>query len=168
MVDFLRYCDQILIPDLVTIWSLSSQGRQTVLFSATLPKILVDFAKAGLSEPTLIRLDVDNKIPETLKMGFLHCREEGKTAVLLHLFRHVINQDQNKPEQTVVFCATRHHVEYLHLLLDSAGISNSYIYSQLDATARKINAAKFQTKKVIINLGRLISLVLTRLLYLFR
>ncbi len=29
-------------------------SRQTVLFSATLPKLLVDFAKAGLADPTLI------------------------------------------------------------------------------------------------------------------
>ena len=36
--------------------------RQTVLFSATLPKLLVDFAKAGLSDPTLVRLDVETKV----------------------------------------------------------------------------------------------------------
>lgn len=30
-------------------------SRQTVLFSATLPKVLVEFAKAGLSDPVLIR-----------------------------------------------------------------------------------------------------------------
>ena len=46
-----------------------------------------------------------------------------------------------------VFAATRHHVEYIHLLLDLAGISNTYIYSQLDSTARKIHAAKFANKK---------------------
>ena len=28
-------------------------SRQTLLFSATLPKMLVDFAKAGLNNPTL-------------------------------------------------------------------------------------------------------------------
>lgn len=31
-------------------------SRQMVMFSATLPKMLVDFAKAGLSDPVLIRL----------------------------------------------------------------------------------------------------------------
>ena len=30
-------------------------NRQTLLFSATLPKILVQFAKAGLNDPVLIR-----------------------------------------------------------------------------------------------------------------
>ena len=43
-------------------------SRQTLLFSATLPKLLVDFAKAGLHDPTLIRLDVDNKLSDQLKV----------------------------------------------------------------------------------------------------
>lgn len=31
-------------------------SKQIVMFSATLPKMLVDFAKAGLNDPVLIRL----------------------------------------------------------------------------------------------------------------
>ena len=44
------------------------ESRQTLLFSATLPKLLVDFAKAGLHDPTLIRLDVDAKICQQLQV----------------------------------------------------------------------------------------------------
>ena len=94
------------------------ETRQTVLFSATLPKLLVDFAKAGLTEPTLMRLDVETKIPETLKLAFFKCRMETKPALLLHTLTQVIPQNQ----QVVIFVATRHHVEYLHTLLDKAGI----------------------------------------------
>ena len=61
--------------------------RQTVLFSATLPKLLVEFAKAGLSDPTLIRLDVESKIPETLKLAFFQCRADAKPACLLYLLQ---------------------------------------------------------------------------------
>ena len=45
------------------------ETRQTVLFSATLPKALAEFAKAGLHDPTLIRLDVDTKTSEDLEVG---------------------------------------------------------------------------------------------------
>ena len=76
-------------------------------------------------------------------MAFCHCRPEVKDALLLHLLKTVIPRDQ----QTLVFAATRHHVEYIHLLLDLAGVSNTYIYSQLDSTARKIHAAKFAGRK---------------------
>ena len=44
------------------------ETRQTLLFSATLPKTLVSFAQAGLSDPTLIRLDVDTKLSAQLKV----------------------------------------------------------------------------------------------------
>jgi ATP-dependent RNA helicase DDX54/DBP10 len=43
-------------------------SRQTILFSATLPKLLVEFAKAGLRDPTLVRLDTDIKISSELEV----------------------------------------------------------------------------------------------------
>ncbi|XP_065594785.1 ATP-dependent RNA helicase DDX54 [Cyrtonyx montezumae] len=114
-------------------------SHQTVLFSATLPKLLVEFARAGLTEPILIRLDVESKLSEQLKLAFFHVRGDDKPAVLLHLLRSVV-----KPQdQTVVFVATKHHTEYLKELLTSQGICCTHIYSSLDQTARKINIAKF-------------------------
>lgn len=120
------------------------ESRQTLLFSATLPKLLVDFAKIGLNDPVLLRLDVENKIPEQLTLSFIICRPEQKLAILLCLLKNIIKNNT----QTVIFAATMHHVEYIHQILEKAGISNTYIYSNLDASARKINAAKFQTNKV--------------------
>lgn len=114
-------------------------GHQTVLFSATLPKMLVEFARAGLTEPVLIRLDVDTKLNEQLKTSFFIVREDTKAAVLLHLLRNVVRPQ----DQTVVFVATKHHAEYLSELLSTRGVSCAHIYSALDQTARKINLAKF-------------------------
>lgn len=119
------------------------ETRQTLLFSATLPKLLVEFAKAGLHDPILIRLDVETKISENLKMSFFGCREDDKASVLIHLLKNIIDQS----EQTVVFAATKHHVEYLNMLLQKAGIDSTYIYSSLDQTARKIAVGKFVNKK---------------------
>ncbi|XP_043295647.1 ATP-dependent RNA helicase DDX54 isoform X3 [Cervus canadensis] len=114
-------------------------GHQTVLFSATLPKLLVEFARAGLTEPVLIRLDVDSKLNEQLKTSFFLVREDAKAAVLLHLLRNVVRPQ----DQTVVFVATKHHAEYLSELLATQGVSCAHVYSALDQTARKINLARF-------------------------
>lgn len=118
-------------------------SRQTLLFSATLPKLLVDFTKAGLADPVLMRLDVDSKLSEQLKLAFFSLRSDDKPAVLLHILQNLIKPS----EQTLVFTATKHHVEYLKELLDVAGIESSFVYSTLDQTARKINIGKFQRKK---------------------
>uniref|UniRef100_A0A667YQG8 RNA helicase n=1 Tax=Myripristis murdjan TaxID=586833 RepID=A0A667YQG8_9TELE len=120
--------------------------RQTLLFSATLPKLLVEFARAGLTEPVLIRLDVDSKISDQIKLSFFHLRPDDKPALLLHLLRNVVKPQ----EQTVVFAATKHHVEYLKELLQSEDVECAYIYSALDQTARKINIGKFVHRKAMV------------------
>lgn len=120
------------------------ESRQTLLFSATLPKLLVDFAKAGLTDPILIRLDVDSKIPSDLQMMFFSIQHSEKDAALLYTLNHLIAKD----EMTIVFVATKHHVEYVSNLLEKAGHENTYIYGSLDQQARKIGITKFRTGKV--------------------
>ncbi|XP_016414737.1 ATP-dependent RNA helicase DDX54 [Sinocyclocheilus rhinocerous] len=121
-------------------------ARQTLLFSATLPKMIVDFARAGLTEPVLIRLDVDMKLSDQLKLSFFHLRLDDKPALLLHLLRNVVKPQ----EQTVVFVATKHHVEHLKELLMVEGFECAYIYSALDQTARKINIGHFVHRKAMV------------------
>lgn len=69
----------------------------------------------GLKDPVLVRLDVDSKLSDQLKLFFLATRADIKEAVLLFLLRTVIPAD----EQTVVFAATKHHVEYLREVSES-------------------------------------------------
>ena len=79
-------------------------SRQTLLFSATLPKSLVEFARAGLQDPVLVRLDSDNKISPDLKSVFLTVKSSEKEGALLHLLQDVIQMPTGacKPVQTFV------------------------------------------------------------------
>lgn len=65
-------------------------NRQTLLFSATLPSSLVDFAKAGLSNPVLVRLDAETKISENLEMLFISIKKDEREANLLYLLQEAI------------------------------------------------------------------------------
>ncbi len=91
------------------------ESRQTLLFSATLPRMLVEFAKAGLKDPVLVRLDLDSKLSDQLKLFFLSVRAEDKASSLLYLLQSVLPSSN----QTVIFTATKHHVEYLKEVLQS-------------------------------------------------
>lgn len=146
-------------------------SRQTLLFSATLPKSLVEFAKAGLHDPKLVRLDAESKISSDLKMAFFSVKQAEKDACLLALLRDVIEvpygtaesqedpddlpakkrKDKGKrpeqltaPHQTLVFAATKHHVEYLTNLLTTAGYAVSHIYGSLDQSARTFQMDQFR------------------------
>ncbi|KAI6234085.1 ATP-dependent RNA helicase [Aphelenchoides fujianensis] len=118
-------------------------NRQTLLFSATLPKMLIDFVNAGLTEPLLVRLDVDTKLSDKLNLQFFLCREADKTNALLHMLRDFIR----KKEQTIVFCATIKHVEYYVALLKEADLDCAYLHSQLDPGARRLNIQRFRNKE---------------------
>ncbi|THD22662.1 DEAD/DEAH box helicase [Fasciola hepatica] len=106
--------------------------RQTLIFSATLPSNLVEFARAGLCEPVLVRLDLDSKLSRNLSLVHISCLPEQKNSVLLYLLKRIINVEQ----QAVVFFATKHHVEFFHMLLTEIGIQCSSIHSGLDVMAR--------------------------------
>lgn len=156
--------------------------RQTLLFSATLPKSLVEFAKAGLQEPTLIRLDTESKISPDLQNAFFSVKSAEKEGALLYILHEVIkmptgpteaaqrlkeeeaNSKKNSKKRkrsemekainttesptkhsTIVFAATKHHVDYLTSLLRESGFSVSYAYGSLDQTARKIQVQNFRS-----------------------
>lgn len=152
--------------------------RQTLLFSATLPKSLVEFARAGLQEPTLIRLDTESKVSPDLQSAFFSIKSADKEGALLYILHEVIkmptgptgvaqpfneegesnnfkkrkrerlnnavNKESPTQHSTIVFAATKHHVDYLANLLKEAGFAVSYAYGSLDQTARKIQVQNFR------------------------
>ncbi|KAL2131539.1 hypothetical protein VTI74DRAFT_4916 [Chaetomium olivicolor] len=151
-------------------------SRQTLLFSATLPSSLVEFARAGLQEPSLVRLDAETKVSPDLESAFFSVKGGEKEGALLHILHDVIKmplgppsgaeQDEEqhsrkrkrgsdrinrreKPTEhsTIIFTATKHHVEYIANLLRHAGFSVSYVYGSLDQTARKIQVDNFRRGK---------------------
>ncbi|XWS23637.1 hypothetical protein CRYUN_Cryun28dG0032000 [Craigia yunnanensis] len=123
-----------------------SENRQTLLFSATLPSALAEFAKAGLRDPQLVRLDLETKISPDLKLMFFTLRQEEKHAALLYLARDHISSD----EQTLIFVSTKHHVEFLNTLFREEGIEPSVCYGDMDQDARKINISKFRSRKTML------------------
>ncbi|KAG6375381.1 P-loop containing nucleoside triphosphate hydrolase protein [Boletus reticuloceps] len=150
-------------------------SRQTLLFSATLPKSLVEFAKAGLRDPKLVRLDAESKISTDLRMAFFSVKQSEKDACLLSLLRDVIKvpfasnerlegdglskdskgkgkakvkyPTHTAPHQTLVFAATKHHVEYLSALLTAAGYAVSALYGSLVQSTRTFQMSQFLAGK---------------------
>ncbi|KAI8463120.1 MAG: DEAD-domain-containing protein [Monoraphidium minutum] len=120
------------------------EGRQALLFSATLPRSLADFASAGLSAPQLVRLDVERRLSPDLGLAFFTVRPDDKLAALVWLVREMLPPDQS----TVVFVSTRHHADFLHTLLGREGLDAAVVYGAMDQAARKIHVAKFRAKRV--------------------
>ncbi|KAL8731600.1 MAG: hypothetical protein Q9166_003288 [cf. Caloplaca sp. 2 TL-2023] len=155
------------------------QSRQTLLFSATLPRSLVEFARAGLQEPTLVRLDAESKVSPDLQSVFFTMKSAEKEGALLHILNDIIHMPTGQTEaamrgkepesgenskkrkraemeksdrkdsptkhSTIIFAATKHHVEYLATLLRQSGFAVSHVYGALDQTARRLQVEDFRT-----------------------
>ncbi|TVY75629.1 ATP-dependent RNA helicase dbp10 [Lachnellula suecica] len=148
--------------------------RQTLLFSATLPKSLIEFARAGLQEPSLVRLDAESKVSPDLQSAFFSIKSAEKEGALLHILHDLIKMPTGLPEgatkasqengkkrkrgadgpsrkqkptehSTIIFAATKHHVDYLASLLHLSGFAVSHAYGSLDQTARNIQVEDFRT-----------------------
>lgn len=75
------------------------EQRQTLLFSATLPPNLVEFAKAGLRNPELVRLDAEQKVSDQLQMAFFSVKDSERDAALLYVLQSIIQLPLMSPEQ---------------------------------------------------------------------
>lgn len=74
-------------------------SRQSLLFSATLPRSLIDFAKAGLTNPVLVRLDAESKISDQLQMAFFTTKKSEREANLLYVLQEVIKMPLGTAEE---------------------------------------------------------------------
>lgn len=118
--------------------------RQTLLFSATMPKALVQFSRAGLRDPQLIRLDTDSQLSEELRLAFFTVRSNEKMAAFLYLVRKIIPENQI----TIVFSATRHHSELLHAMLERIQVSSTIVYGTMDQDARSQHLKAFRNGSI--------------------
>lgn len=130
------------------ILSRMPSSRQTLLFSATMPRLLADFARAGLKEPELIRLDADTRVSPDLSLAFFTVRPDDKAAALLHLVKEVLPRAKGEVAQqsTIVFVATKHHVDFLRTLLEADGVAAAYVYGTMDQV-RGVAATPRQREK---------------------
>ena len=159
-----------------TILKALPETRQTLLISATLPAALAQFAKAGLRDPEMVRLDIDTRLSPDLQNVFVALAGSEKAASLAHVLLNCIGkkneasaaatkemekkdekqqQQQQQQQQTqtqtqtdkkltMVFVSTKHHVEYLTLLLKALGVECVGIYGAMDQTARVRALAAFR------------------------
>jgi ATP-dependent RNA helicase DDX54/DBP10 len=119
-------------------------SRQTLLFSATMPRMLAQFARAGLRENVaLVRLEAEARLSETLRLAFFMVRSMDKPAALCATIRTVI---VNPKELTIVFVATRHHCELVLAVVAAVFPDRpaAAIYGAMDQEARSGHLRNFR------------------------
>ncbi|MBQ6471333.1 MAG: DEAD/DEAH box helicase, partial [Victivallales bacterium] len=106
--------------------------RQTMLFSATMPKPVVDLAGKILREPVNISTTDAKEIANNDIEQIFHVIEEPeRTDAIIRL----IDAQQNI-EKAIVFCRTREEADALNILLNGRGYNVNCIHGDMEQAQR--------------------------------
>ena len=118
------------VEDIENILSDVPTERQTLLFSATMPRPIQELARRFMIEPTII--NIKNKevtVPDT-EQSYLEVREHEKFDVLCRLL------DIQTPELAIIFGRTKKRVDELSEALNTRGYSAEGIHGDLTQSKR--------------------------------
>ncbi len=114
--------------------------RQTLLFSATLPKNIMQIAKKYLHEPAHVVVDEESVLVDTIQQDTLRINEDDKYSNLLS----ELNERQGS---VLVFVKTKYKTEKMAAKLSKEGHSTNAIHGNLRQNKRDRVMAAFRNKK---------------------
>lgn len=118
------------IEDIETILREVPEERQTLLFSATMPRPIQELARRFMKEPELIRIKaVEVTVPNT-EQNYFEVQEKQKFDVLCRLL------DIQSPELAIIFGRTKRRVDELTEALNKRGYSSEGIHGDLTQAKR--------------------------------
>lgn len=118
------------------------QKHQTLLFSATMPKIITEIAKKYMRDPVEIVLTKENASPSLLEHHFMHCPHFHRDQALIKLI------EVENPHQAIVFCHSRHQVEKVCQALKKEYSGVDYLHAGLTQDMRSNITSKYRTGKI--------------------
>jgi len=120
--------------------------RQTMLFSATMPKQMNEIANSYLKNPMRVEVSPPGKVADKITQQVHFIAKAEKTGLLKELL------DKHRDERALVFGRTKHGCEKLMKTLDKAGFSTISIHGNKSQGQRDRALAAFKagTVKVLV------------------
>lgn len=122
------------------------EDRQTMLFSATMPKQMSEIANSYLKNPIRIQVSPPGKAADKIKQSIHFIAKAEKTSLLTELL--AVHRD----EASIVFVRTKHGAERLMKTLDKAGFAACSVHGNKSQGQREraIKSFKNGETKVLV------------------
>lgn len=125
-----RMLDMGFSEDILEIRRLLPVQCQTVMFSATMPAKIKNFARSILRNPVEVELAI-SRPPESIRQSAYVCREVQKLPILMDIF------SRSSAERSIVFSSRKQKVKELYRSLKGRGIKVAQMHSDLDQSERE-------------------------------
>ena len=128
--------------DIQDILKNTPKSRQTVLFSATMSREIMDLAKKFQKDPKMIRVSSENLAPKMIKQSYFDVEPSRKTKLLAQLIT------EHNPRLSIVFCNTKRKVDQVSRDLRDRGFYSAVIHGDIRQSKRDSIMSKFRSEKV--------------------
>jgi superfamily II DNA/RNA helicase len=132
------------LPDVERIIRLTPDGRQTMLFSATMPSEVVTLARRHMRQATNVRAEGDDEpVPAPLTRQYVfRAHQMDKIEVLARVLQ------ARERGLTMVFCQTKRAADQVATALASRGFAVATVHGDLGQGQRERALRAFRTGKV--------------------
>jgi len=117
--------------DVQNIISKLPKSRQTLLFSATMPRQIEILADAILTEPTKIQIKAETVTTDLINQNVYHLEKSNKVPLLLNIL------EQSHYEKVLIFCKTKPGADIIVEALEEASITAASLHSGKSQAARE-------------------------------
>ncbi|MDF1726644.1 MAG: DEAD/DEAH box helicase [Sulfitobacter sp.] len=136
--------DMGFIHDLRKISAVIPKERQTMLFSATMPKLMNEIANSYLNSPIRIEVSPPGKAADKVEQEVHFIAKSEKTSLLIELL------EKHKGERALVFGRTKHGCEKLMKVLVKAGFDAASIHGNKSQGQRDRAIAGFKAGDITV------------------
>jgi ATP-dependent RNA helicase DeaD len=133
--------DMGFIEDVDYILARIPRGRQMSLFSATMPRSIVQLSQRYMADPARVMVDENEPSAETLEQFYARVERDGKLALLLDIL------GKENRRSAVVFCRTRHGTRRLARELERRFMSVVSLHGDLSQNQRDHSMGLFRSGK---------------------
>ncbi|HBA55816.1 MAG TPA: ATP-dependent RNA helicase [Syntrophorhabdus aromaticivorans] len=128
--------------DIYKILEKTPEDRQTLLFSATMSKEVLEIAKNFMNEPKMIKTSVKELTVPSIEQYYFEVKEKAKTEALIKLL------DYHRPSLSMVFCNTKRRADEVALELKEKGISAEALHGDLKQMQRDDIMKRFRGRLI--------------------
>ena len=142
-----RMLDMGFIPDIERVAKLVPFTRQTLFFSATMPKEIEDLASQFLQAPVRVEVARPNQTAATIEQ-FVVKTPYNDAKQKRTILRNLINEEGDKVHNAIVFCNRKRDVDIVSKSLTKHGIPAAAIHGDLQQSQRMSVLEDFKSGKI--------------------
>ncbi len=121
---------------------LLADDRQSMMFSATMPKLMAELAGAYLKNPVRVEVSPPGKVADKINQSLHYVPQAGKSRLLIELLK------EHSDGLSLVFSRTKHGAEKLKKVLIAEGINASSIHGNKSQGQRERAIKAFRAGEI--------------------